>query len=461
MAVSDLIFTFSTRPFMSGIRAATRGFDRMTGRMTSGVDVVSRGVGRVVNKIAALAAGFFAIRGALRQMPEVGEAFGIAKDIFLRNLLFPLRQEIMPLLQRMLDWVRDNRSAFVKWGQVLVGIFRAVVTALGGAFRLLRRVGDFIMSTFQDLFGTAAKDTSEFINLMLFKLAVAFEFVKLLLGQLVAPGKVILDNLGSIVKSIVQIVEKIVFAVTGTDNWGDAISKIVKFLVNIVGFVSEIAAFTFTAFNRFIDGFLKGVQGIEAPIKTIRDAVVDLVNAIVNALGGPEGILNLLEGFGEVMGRTVLVVFQTIAAVVESIREFFEGERLTAVMGQLRGILDELSDFSLLDLLSPTGSQGSQESIQEIVRRGEELDAQGVPIGGRARENFAAAIDPIVSFFRDLGDLFAGKSGQPGPAKTEVNIINPVVNSQTAPEGFEELGAAAADGFTRGRIDAERRNEGG
>ena len=265
MPERDVTFTFDEKPFQNGMRKVTRGMGSMETSAKKIARGVSAGMGRVLAKVGALAAGFLAVRNVLRGMPEVGQAFGIAKGIFLKNLLFPLRREIMPLLQKMLDWVREHRTAFTRWGQILVGVFRAGMTIIRQFLKIARQVGAAI-------FG----DLSEFerrMNLFLFKVSLAAIFI----GELLRPVAV-------------------------------AIGEIVKLVARLSG--------------AFLRGFIDSLAGIGEPLEKIGEAFRKIAEAIFGT--DFEGYEDFFEKLGGALGTVVVKTLEGIAAALEWIADMIE-----------------------------------------------------------------------------------------------------------------------------------------
>ena len=146
----DVDFTYNTSGFTNGIQQIAAGIANVTKRTVNMAKSVSKGVINAAAKIGLLKLAFHGVQAAIKKMPEIGKAFGIAKDIIMKNFLFPIRKAIFPLLQKFLDWVRDNRAMFVKWGQTLVTIFTVVSKAVGNVIELGKKLiasfGDFFKS---------------------------------------------------------------------------------------------------------------------------------------------------------------------------------------------------------------------------------------------------------------------------------------------------------------------------
>lgn len=200
MAKEDVKFTFDTSGFKKAFEGIAAGFNNMVTQTKKGLGSVnnklteffekrkkaredskkanreiSQGVLSALGKFALIAGavvGAFKIaQTAIRNfIPEVGQTFSIVGKVVGRNLLMPLRRELVPILQKVLNWAQKNRANFVKWGAVLVNVFKFIVVTAKSIFRvfepIIRRIKEFV----QSIFGDTAASITETINLMIFKL---------------------------------------------------------------------------------------------------------------------------------------------------------------------------------------------------------------------------------------------------------------------------------------------------
>lgn len=123
MPATDVAFTFNPDPVLGAVKRIDDGFSKMakgfgdsSAKMSN---AVTAGILKAGAVVGALVGTFKGLGNVLKRMPEIGQVFGVAKDIFFKNFLFPIRKELLPLLQQLLDWVRDNRAMFVRWARRL------------------------------------------------------------------------------------------------------------------------------------------------------------------------------------------------------------------------------------------------------------------------------------------------------------------------------------------------------
>lgn len=321
MATEDLSFGFDTTFFEKGIARVTKGMEGLQTTTGSIANGISKGLTSVALKFGAVFAGAKAIQGALKNMPEIGQAFGIAKDVFLKNLLFPLRKEIFPLLQKMLDWVRDSRGTFIRWGQALANVFRSVVSGVKTVISFIVSMSEKIAGFTKRIFGDQIKSVSEIFDLVSFKLATVIQFVSVLVGNMGNIFASFFSGLGDIGGSLSGIVENLLNFLkifTEANSEGDSFTNILSTLANRFG---EIVGFVTSMTDKFLDGFVPAVSEIMTPLQRVLDAVIGIQDAIFGATSDLVDWGALFETIGTVVGTGILKTFEFIATVLEEIED--------------------------------------------------------------------------------------------------------------------------------------------
>lgn len=201
-------FDFDSKPFMQGLEQIGGKLDGIQGKMGGMGQVIAKGAGKaltgLVKGVGALVAGFMAVKGVLNEMPEVGEAFGIAKNIFLKNLLWPLRQQVMPLLQKMLDWTRDHRTTFLKWGTVVANVFRTLIVVAKSLWTGLMKIVKVLTDSFQKAFKTNFRTLDEFLNVLSFKISAVAIFLGMLLGEAAKMLEPLIQGLADLIAGVLE-----------------------------------------------------------------------------------------------------------------------------------------------------------------------------------------------------------------------------------------------------------------
>ena len=446
MAADTLDFTFNTGMFEKGIDRIMGGFRNMEN--TAGA--VSRGINRSLRRVAAVAAGLFGsfklIQGALKNMPEVGQAFGIARDIFTRNLLFPLRKEILPLLQRMLDWVRDNRALFVRWGNTIANIFRSVVRGVRNVIEFIQRLSQRVAEFSGRIFGDQIRNIDDIFNLITFKLSVAIQFVTNLLSGIGSIFGSFIGGLGDIGPSLRGIVENLgeflrIFATTNEE--GNSFQNILESMSRLFG---EISGFVIRMTDRFLDGFVPSVENIATPIQSMVDSFESIFNSIAGSTEQLETWGTIFEGLGRIIGDTIQFALDSMADSLDRVAErveFITGlfdedrtlrERLFGrdretgagvLGGRARGMLDP----SLQTVPDTLRIEGLQDGI---------LRPDGTIVKTDPRDTLVAIKDPAESF-RGLGASGGTRNFDVTVDLTGMNIV--------LQQGGQEQGQAFAQGL--------------
>lgn len=445
MAADTLDFTFNTATFEKGIDRVMGGFRNMEN--TAGA--VSRGINKSLRRVAAVAAGLFGsfklIQGALKNMPEVGQAFGIARDIFTRNLLFPLRKEILPLLQRMLDWVRDNRAAFVRWGNSIANIFRSVVRGVRNVIQFVQRMSQRVAEFAERIFGDQIRNIDDTFNLITFKLAVVIQFVTILLSGIGSIFGSFIGGLGDIGPSLRGIVENLgeflrIFATTNQE--GNSFQNILESMSQLFG---EISGFVIRMTDKFLDGFVPSVRDIATPIQSMVDSFDSIFNSIAGSTEQLETWGTIFEGLGRIIGDTVQFALDSIAESLDRVAERIEF---------ITGLFDE--DRTLRERLfgrdRDTGSgvlggraRGMIDSSQTIP---ETLRIEGLQDGILRPDGTIVKTDPrdTLVAIKDPAESFRGL-GASGNVRTFDVTVDLTGMNIVLQQGGQEQGQAFAQGL--------------
>lgn len=331
----DLSFGFDTKFFEAGINRINKQFANMRTTAAGVAKGVTQGIGKMTTKFLVLAGSIKGVTKLFDQIPEVGKAFSIAKEIVFKNFLFPLRKAIFPMLQRFLDFIRDNRKTFVVWGQSLANIFGAVASGLGEIFKLGKQLGDLFINFINRTFGLQLKTFQDLINLTTFKIAVAIEYLKSVFPLVIEKLKpfidLIADGLGGAItgvtslisgfiqgisgieepfKSILETILSIVDAFTDIDSAGNKTNRIFKTIGETLGIIIKFAA-------DMADAFLKGIK----PAIIALEEPFNRVAAVFKKIFGDTEIVEkwkkLFSFIGEVIGVGLVGAFNIIAGVIE------------------------------------------------------------------------------------------------------------------------------------------------
>ena len=283
MNSDDVVMTMNVTQFETSLSKVLSGFMKMDSavktsdasqkKSVSGMSswMIAKG-----NMIASAITGI--MKGAVglvnRHIPEIGRAFEISREIIGRNLLWPLRKELLPLLQGLLNWVRDHRIMFVQMGSIIVGVFRTLKTIVGGFIDIVKDIWHRLASGIEAIFGKTTQSVTEIINLVLFKISSMAIFIMELVGPIfswVADQLVILSGL------VTDFVRGVVSSVGDLSTNLEDIINIFKDLADVIGLSNEGAHVLGKTFK--VLGEIVGMT-----VKPLLSAVAEVLSGVVTAI---------------------------------------------------------------------------------------------------------------------------------------------------------------------------------
>lgn len=209
--MNDIALAFDPTGFLSGIKAVENQLVSLNSNFQKAGDTGNKKNQQVqlsAKNLMAVFAKLGAVVGTFKMVlsgiPEIGRTFKIAGDIFQRNLLWPLRKELIPILQSVLDWARDNRAMFVRWGTVIANTFRAVFNIIKQIVKMGRDLFNQLIKGLEQIFGKTVNSVTEMANIILFKVAAVVMFIMMTLEPVF---KWIVDKFLELVKNIKLFVE--------------------------------------------------------------------------------------------------------------------------------------------------------------------------------------------------------------------------------------------------------------
>jgi hypothetical protein len=307
--MDDVQFTFDYLPFMTGIDKISAGMNKFLNIVKTVSSTAGKGVAASSGFAAKLGQAFspdnakkmkemsgggkegigtwaiakgnliaMAISGAFKKafasikahIPELAQTMSIASDIFMRNLLWPLRQELAPYLQKLLNWVRDSRGMFVRWGGVLVNIFRGMKELVGGMIKGMEAGAKRFAQVWEKQFGPIKKSFTEVLNMIIFKLVGFIMFVQEALRPLN-------DSIGA-----------------------------------LLGFIA-------VGVKGLFDGFMDGIEPIMEPLGEIIDMLLEFLDTLTGGEGNAKAFYDIMAGIGDLIGTTLVVAFDVLAIAVKGL----------------------------------------------------------------------------------------------------------------------------------------------
>lgn len=328
---ADVGFDFDPEPFKRGIDECERsvtGFEKHTQGAAAGIE---KAMFWAMAKVQALGAaikglGNFIVGVVRQNIPELGQTFGIVKEIFFKNLFWPLRNQLTPVLQSILNWARDNRARFVEWGATLVNVFTAAWGIAKQLFTTLKALWDQTMAPLlKGFFKGGITDT---INLMLAKIAVLGQFVSDLFIELFKPGGSLANSVGNLLSMVKDTFEWF-GKLLSPNKQGDSILTVFKTIFETVGrlfeFITGIGA-------DFLGGFLSKLAEMATPLQGFADAI-NKVFGILLSDKNVGAMRSFFRWLGEITGGALMTSLQIlsglltgIAAAIEKIANVMQGK---------------------------------------------------------------------------------------------------------------------------------------
>lgn len=386
---SDVNIEFDPKSFLDGLNKIVDRMDSMESSSKKTSKKMDSGLTSVLGKIGKMAIGFKLVQGLLNQMPEFGQAFGIAKDVILRNLLYPLRRFLFPMLQKILDWVRDNRSMFVRWGVAVTNVVRSVFSVAKQLWSMLTVIGKALMGFGERLFGKTIGGLEDLVNIITFKIAALFQFV-------ISGAKSIYKALEPIFNFFGEMIQ----------SFGTGLMSQLKKLPEAFG------------------GIMEKASGLWETIKKIATKIFGTEESL-------KGWKSVFEFIGDVVGTVILGAFKGIELVVGAIDTV-----LQALMGffESQGFKDFLS-----------GIEGFANTIGDFFGGGEKPKLPSAAIGGTAgvlnRGRSQRVDDAIITSKGDVirtspeDTLIATKTPGGKTVNIDMSGIQVIVNGGTTEEG--------------------------
>ena len=308
---NDVAFGFDPRPFTDGIKKAIGGLEGLTAKVT-------HVAGQIVKKLLVLGVAVKGVQFLWNKFkqgaPEIAKAFDIASDIVFKNFFWPLRQALLPVLQGMLDWVRDHRTAFVKWGGIVVSIFHVAVQVAKSLWGVLKAIVDAIAPRFKSVFSQGFMDV---MNLFLVKIA----FLTMLITDVL---KSMAGSIGGIINDVLDVGKAIWDLVAGwlqANQYGDSFWTLIK---NIGAAGKEVVDWVTLLAKGLLAGLKDSLKNVMTPLNDIVKSVRDFFAALKNLDERTGVFTGTMRILGALLGGSIMVVLEMIDAVLLSIVQGFE-----------------------------------------------------------------------------------------------------------------------------------------
>jgi hypothetical protein len=368
---SEVAFNFDIKPFMDGLKKVNQGFTKTFSEVSKIGKSIATAIMTPFQKLkevvkigkgiaTAIMAPFQKIKKeALNAMPIVGQAVDFAKDVFTRNLFAPLQRELLPILQQLMKWVTDNRTTFIKWGQVIANVFRGVWESAKIVFNVVKSIIDMITKSLLNHFGGAFATIEELVNTIVWKVTMVMLFLAASLEKilpsfqplidgiigfvgtavskfleigssmlqawndggnfekLITAVQLALEGIGAIIDAVVTGITNLVIQLLRPNEFGDSFGDVAVSLGELVKAAGELIK---SGIKGFFEGFGKAIDPISTTIKNIVDKFTELVNMLNS--GGKIEIA--FKFFGQATGNILMAVLAGIETGMNNLTTRFK-----------------------------------------------------------------------------------------------------------------------------------------
>lgn len=311
----EVKFPFDVKNFQKAVDQMSKSISSMETKLNKFGGTmqksVSKGIMSATAKIGLLVKGF---KSMMKNMPEIGQAFKIASDIMSKEFLFPIRQLIMPYLQKMLDWVRDHRALFAKWGQAVADVLKIVINVGKTLWNTLKDVVEIITDSLQKGLGTSFKSLDEFISVLQVKIAFMTLFIgdaiKALVEKITPTFEYIIEKGAEVLSFFTDLFSA---WTTGNDT-GKNFMKIMNTLYDIFDRIVHIIGDSVAS---FLQGMIQPLKDLSAPLDTINNAFQRLLSLFGD--GENTGLKKAFSWLGGFVGGQLVVAFEALAIAIDTI----------------------------------------------------------------------------------------------------------------------------------------------
>lgn len=308
-------FPFDVKGFQKAVNQMSESISTMETKLNKFGSTmqksVSKGIMFATAKIGLLIKGF---KSMMKNMPEIGQAFKIAGDIVNKEFFFPIRQQIMPYLQKMLDWTRDHRALFAKWGQAVADVLKTVIDVGKTLWNTLKDVTEILTNSLQKGLGTSFKSLDEFISVLQVKIA----FVTLLIGDVI---KEMVEKISPTFEYIVEKGSEILrFFASLASSWltlngnGDSLVTVLDKVYQVFDKIVHVVGDSLAG---FFEGLIPPLKNLMTPIDNIAESFARLLD--IFGEDDNSGLRAVFKWLGNFTGNALVIAFEELAWAIDTV----------------------------------------------------------------------------------------------------------------------------------------------
>lgn len=311
----EVKFPFDVKNFQKAVDQMSKSISSMGAKLNKFGGTmqksVSKGIMSATAKIGLLVKGF---KSMMKNMPEIGQAFKIAGDIISKEFFFPIRQQIMPYLQKMLDWTRDHRALFAKWGQAVADVLKIIIDVGKTLWNTLKDVVKILTDSLQKGLGTSFKSLDEFISVLQVKVA----FMTLLIGDVI---KEMFNKISPTFEFVVEKGSEILnFFTSLASSWlslNDNGDSLVTVLDKVYQIFDKIVHTVGDSLAGFFEGLISPLKNLMTPLDNIIDSFLRLLD--IFGEDNSSGLRSVFKWLGNFAGNTLIIAFEELAWAIDTV----------------------------------------------------------------------------------------------------------------------------------------------
>ena len=380
-------FPFDIKNFQKAVDSMAKSVSTIQQKMDGFGKTMTQSVSKAIKgataQMALLVKGFKSVMGS---MPEIGQAFKLASGIISREFFYPIRQKIIPYLQKMLDWTRDHRTLFAKWGQAVADTLGVVIVVAKSLWSIFKDLTKMLVDTLQRSLKTSFNTLDEFVAVLQVKVAFAMllmgEAIKKLAETVTPTLEFIVAKGGEVISFLGQLAKA--WTMNGTfEEFGGI-------LENIYGIFDKIARVSLDGLVGFFEGLLTPLQNLSVPLGNLKDAFQSLLDIV--GLTDEGGLRKALTWIGDFVGNVLYTSIEGISKEVKTV---------------VGGFADLIKHFTASKELGD-GFSKAMTSVSNALSSVYEVFKKLVKFGTDGFDTFfSSLIDPLKNLTAPLNDTLS------------------------------------------------------
>ena len=273
---------------------------------------------------SSLISGFGLLKqGIMDAIPAMGQTFDMAKQVIIRNIAMPIAQTVMPLLVQMMNWVRDNRLQFVRFGVAVLEGFQMVWGVVKGFFDLVK-IG---FNAFNKSIGgvqISFDKVMKFFQLVMFKVSTLIAFILILLEPIIEKLGAAFGNI--YYKAIKPFIDGLMNAfnerITGSvRKFAGLLDNLATIFLNLTGVLDGTEGSFYNLGNTIGGMLFDAIDGVVWILTEFTNALLDPDGQMI-ALGVTVGVLAgalKVVGIGFLFAKAKMLLFNGVMAVTNAL----------------------------------------------------------------------------------------------------------------------------------------------